>query len=78
MYVGTLALIYWGASLMWLVDAVSEFLELGAEYFTPAVEDMRNDAFLGGCVVVLGLVIWLVVLIVKDPLGTVRAAVRRR
>ncbi len=77
MYVGTLALIYWGASLMWLVDAASELLELGAEYFTPAVEDMRNDAFLGGSVVVLGLVIWLVVLIVKDPLGTVRAAVRR-
>lgn len=77
MHVGTLALIYWGASLMWLVDAVSEFIELGAEYFTPAAADMRNDAFLGGCVVALGLVIWLVVLIVKDPLGTVRAAVRR-
>ena len=27
---GTLALMYWGASLMWLVDAVVEYIELGA------------------------------------------------
>ena len=31
---GTLALMYWGASLMWMVDAVVEYIELGAEYFT--------------------------------------------
>ena len=29
---GTLALMYWGASLMWMVDAVVEYIELGAEY----------------------------------------------
>ena len=33
---GTLALIYWGASLMWFADAIFEYAELGAEFFTPA------------------------------------------
>ena len=70
---GTLALMYWGASLMWLVDAVVEYMELGAEYFEQAPADMLNDSFLGLCVVVLGIVIWLVVLLVKDPEGKVKA-----
>ena len=69
---GTLALMYWGASLMWMVDAVVEYIELGAEFFTPASSDMLNDAFLGLSVVAFGLIIWLVILMVKDPLGVVR------
>lgn len=44
--IGTLCLMYWGASLMWLVDAVAEYLELRAEFFTPAAEDMLNDSYL--------------------------------
>ena len=55
---GTLALMYWGASLMWLVDSVVEYIGLS--------------------VVALGLIIWVVVLIVKDPDGKVRAALARR
>ena len=70
---GTLALMYWGASLMWLVDAVVEYIELGAEFFEQAPADMLNDAYLGLCVVALGMVIWLVILIVKDPEGKVKA-----
>ncbi|MCR4788291.1 MAG: hypothetical protein K5888_06885 [Lachnospiraceae bacterium] len=69
---GTLCLMYWGASLMWLVDAVFEYAELGAEYFVPAGEDMLNDAFLGFCVVALGMIIWLVILFVKDPQGIIK------
>ena len=69
---GTLMLMYWGASLMWLVDAVVEYIELGTEYFTPAPADMLNDAFLGLSVVAFGLIIWIVILMVKDPLGVVR------
>ncbi|MFR4338717.1 MAG: hypothetical protein ACLT33_12505 [Lachnospira pectinoschiza] len=72
---GTLALMYWGASLMWMVDAVVEYIELGAEYFTPASSDMLNDAFLGLSVVAFGLIIWIVILMVKDPLGVVRKTV---
>ena len=64
---GMLALMFWGASLMWLVDAVVEYIELGAEYFTPAASDMLNDAYLGLSVVALGLVIWLIYLLIKDP-----------
>lgn len=57
---GRLCLMYWGASLMWLVDAAVEYMELGADYFTPTAIDMLNDAYLGLSVVALGLVIWLV------------------
>lgn len=64
--------LFWGASLMWFVDAVVEFIELRAEYFTPALEDMINDTFLGLSVVALGLVIWVAVLIIKDPQGVIK------
>lgn len=77
MRLGILLFMYWGASIMWLVDAIFEYAELKAEYFTPALEDMVNDAFLGLSVVALGLVIWLVRLLVTDPKGSVRAALKR-
>ena len=73
MKVGVLCFMYWGASLMWLVDAIFEYAELGAEYFTPAPVDMLNDLFLGLSVVALGLVIWIVVLLVTDPRGVIKA-----
>ena len=78
MQLGILLFMYWGASLMWLVDAIFEYAELKAEYFTPAAEDMLNDAFLGLAVVALGLVIWVVRLLIKDPKGSVRAALTRK
>ena len=76
--IGTLCLMYWGASLMWLVDAVAEYLELRAEFFTPAAEDMLNDSYLGLSVVALGLVIWLAIVLIKDPNGTVHAAILKK
>ncbi|MDY4954621.1 MAG: hypothetical protein SO073_08275 [Candidatus Onthomonas sp.] len=75
MKVGVLCLMYWGASLMWLVDAIFEYAELQADYFLPAPVDMLNDFFLGLAVVALGLVAWLVILMIKDPKGIVRAAI---
>lgn len=74
MKVGILCLMYWGASLMWLVDAVFEYAELRAEYFNPAPADMLGDFYLGLSVVALGLVIWIVILLIKDPKGAVKAA----
>ncbi|MBQ9199384.1 MAG: hypothetical protein IJ141_04330 [Lachnospiraceae bacterium] len=74
MKLGTLALMYWGASLMWMVDAIAEFIELKSAYFTPEPADMLNDLFLGLSVVALGLIIWLIILIIKDPKGVVRAS----
>ena len=69
---------FWGASLMWLGDAIFEYAELGAEYFTPAAEDMLNDAFLGLSVVALGLILWLVILLIKDPKGVVKASLLKK
>ncbi|MFV0413929.1 MAG: hypothetical protein ACK5L3_11820 [Oscillospiraceae bacterium] len=39
---------------------------------------MINDLYLGLSVVALGLVIWLVILLVKDPKGVVRAALLKK
>lgn len=72
---GTLVLMYWGASLMWLVDAIFEYAELGAEYFTPEPSEMLNDFYLGLSVVALGLVIWLVIVLIKDPSGVLKKAI---
>ena len=77
MKVGILCWLYWGASLMWLVDAIFEYAELHAEYFTPAPADMLNDFYLGLSVVALGLIIWLVILLVTDPKGVVKSALSR-
>lgn len=77
MRLGTLCFLFWGATLMWLVDAIFEFAELKMEYFTPAPEDMLNDAFLGLAVVALALVIWLVRLLIADPKGSVRRALKK-
>ena len=75
---GSLALMYWGASLMWLVDAVVEYMELRDAFFTPDAADMLNDTYLGLSVIALGLVIWLCTVLVKDPRGTVRQVLLKK
>lgn len=77
MKLGILICMYWGASLMWLVDAVFEYAELKAEYFNPAPADMLNDAFLGIAVVALGLVVWVVRLLILDPKGVVKKSLQK-
>lgn len=76
--VGVLCWMYWGASLMWLVDAIFEYAQLGAEFFTPSPADMLNDFYLGLSVVALGLIIWLVILLVKDPKGVIKASLFKK
>ncbi len=78
MMLGPLCWMFWGASIMWLVDAIFEYAELKAEYFTPALEDMINDSFLGLSVIALALIIWVVILLIKDPRGTVRAKLLKK
>jgi hypothetical protein len=75
MQLHVLLFMFWGASLMWLCDAVAEYKELGADYFAPAVEDMINDSFLGLSVVAFAFVIWIVYLLIKDPKGVVRKTI---
>ncbi|HCT15863.1 MAG TPA: hypothetical protein DIW36_00335 [Ruminococcaceae bacterium] len=67
MKVGALCWMFWGASVMWFVDAVFEFAELKAEYFTPSIPDMVNDSFLGLSVVALAMTVWIIILLIKDP-----------
>lgn len=76
MKLGILLWMYWGASLMWLVDAVFEYIELHADYFSPAPADMLNDTFLGLAVVALGLVVWVVRLLILDPKGVVKKSLK--
>jgi len=76
--VGVLCWMFWGASLMWLGDAVFEYMELQAEYFTPVPADMLNDLFLGLSVVALAMVIWVAVLLVKDPNGVIKEQLSHR
>lgn len=70
--ISMLCYMFWGASLMWMCDAIFEYAELRAEYFTPAIEDMVNDSFLGMSVIALALVIWVAALMIKDPNGVVK------
>ena len=70
--ISTLLYLYWGAAIMWFCDAIFEYAELRAEYFTPVLEDMVNDTFLGLSVIVLGLIIWIAVILIKDPYKVVR------
>lgn len=78
MMLGVPCVLFWGASLMWLGDAIFEYVELQAEYFTPAAEDMLNDAFLGLSVVALGLILWIIILLIRDPKGVVKAGLRKK
>lgn len=78
MKISNLCFIYWGASLMWLSDAIFEYAALGAEFFTPPLESMINDTYLGLSVVALGLIIWLALLFIKDPQGIIRASLTNK
>ncbi len=70
---GSLSLIYWGASLMWLMDFVFEYAELKADYFVQEFADILNDSLLGLAVVALGLVAWIIILLIKDPKGVFKS-----
>lgn len=65
---GTLALMYWGASLMWICDGVASVI--GGESF---FDLSANDALLGVLIALLGLVAWLVLLLVRDPKCSLRS-----
>ncbi len=70
---GFLSLIYWGATLMWLVDHVMAYAQEGSQFF-----EINADATgLGLSVLVLGLFIWLVRLLVSDPKRVVQGVLRK-
>ena len=78
MKLGILCWMFWGASLMWLIDAIFEYAELGAAYFAPEPADMLNDLFLGLSVIALALIIWIVILLISDPKDVIKAKLLRK
>ncbi len=78
MRLGTLCFMFWGASLMWLGDAIWEYAELHEEFLAPDPADMLNALFLGLSVIALAMILWLIILLIKDPKGTVRKALRKK
>lgn len=57
---GRLALMYWGAVIMWCVDGLFRMVE--GEAF---LDVSLNDAILGVVIVLCGIVAWIVMRIVK-------------
>lgn len=69
---GLLSLFFWGATLMWLVDHVIAYITEGGEFF-----EINLDAtLLGVAVIVLALFVWEIVLLVSDPKGVLKKALR--
>lgn len=60
MNIKLLCLIYWGASLMWLVDTVIGIWESGIGYFRMNVSQLISESTLGLLAVILGVGIWLI------------------
>ena len=77
MKLGTLCFMFWGASLMWLGDAIWEYIEDNEAFFSPEPADMLNDLFLGLSVVALAMILWLIILLIRDPKGAVRKALKK-
>ena len=78
MMLGVPCVLFWGASLMWLGDAIFGYIEDGAAFFEPEAAEMLNDAYLGLSVVALGMILWLAILLIKDPKGVVKASLRKK
>ncbi len=63
---GMLALIYWGAAIMWTVDEAFVIVSQGIAGRTGDPAGLLDDALLGLSVVALGLIIWLVAAAAKE------------
>ena len=72
LHLGVLALMYWGASLMWTVDGINGLIE--GEGFIEITDTaaMFDDAVLGLLVVIIGLAAWAIYLVAKDPKRVLR------
>jgi hypothetical protein len=70
---GLLSLIFWGATIMWLVDHVMAYLTEGGEFF-----EVNLDAtLLGVSVIMLALFVWEIALLVSDPKGVIKSVFKR-
>lgn len=70
---GLLSMMFWGATIMWLVDHIMAYVTKGGPFF----EVSLNAALLGGSVIALALVAWLIVLLVSNPKGILKRVLKR-
>ncbi|NLO27143.1 MAG: hypothetical protein GX113_03025 [Actinobacteria bacterium] len=70
---GFLSLIYWGATLMWLVDHVMAYAQEGGPFF----EIDAQATAVGLSVLALGLFIWFVRLLLSDPKRVLKTVLKR-
>ncbi len=70
---GLLSLVFWGATLMWLVDHVMAYITEGGEFF----ETNLDATMLGVSVIVFALLVWEIVLLVSDPKGVLKRVLKR-
>jgi hypothetical protein len=69
---GLLSLFFWGATLMWLVDHIIAYATEGG----PFLEVNLDATLLGVAVIVFALFVWEIVLVVSDPKGVLKKALR--
>ncbi|MCD6391075.1 MAG: hypothetical protein J7L92_03695 [Dehalococcoidia bacterium] len=70
---GLLSLLFWGATIMWLVDHVIAYITEGGEFF-----EINLDAtLLGVAVIVFALFVWEIVLVVSDPKGVLKKSAKK-
>ena len=62
-----LSLIFWGTTIMVLVDHVVPFMMEGGEFFEVSTE----ATVLSGLMLVVGLAVWEGALLLKDPKGVI-------
>jgi hypothetical protein len=69
---GLLSLLFWGATIMWLVDHIWAYIAEGGEFF-----EVNPDAtLLGVTVILLGLLVWIITLLVSDPKGAIKRVLK--
>lgn len=69
-----LCFIFWGATLMWIVDHVMAWLLEGGAFF----EISLDATLLGLSVVILGLIAWVIVLLISDPKGVFKKLLKSK
>ncbi|NLL90401.1 MAG: hypothetical protein GX226_04800 [Dehalococcoidales bacterium] len=69
---GLLSLMFWGATLMWLVDHVMAYLMEGGEF----LEINLDATLLGISVILIALLVWIAVLLISDPKGVIKRVLK--
>jgi hypothetical protein len=70
---GLLSLMFWGATLMWLMDHIMAYLTEGGEFF-----EINLDAtLLGISIIILAILVWLIVLLLSDPKDVLKRVMKK-